>query len=189
MKFTAALASLIVAVSAQYHGSFGGHRGGHSSGNRGGYGLPRSGHRGGYNSGPRSGYNGGRGGQRTYGWKKDIGYGIYNFKAHSKPLIGDDGYKLKKRSDPYTRNYERVFAKCVLNDPDEETYVTGLLYLSQAPRSDKTQIWGNIQGANYANLMIGALGDLRDGCDSAGKVWNPFVSQYGTAGYHAEQYN
>ena len=148
MKFTAALASLIVAVSAQYHGSFGGHRGGHSSGNRGGYGLPRSshssGHRGGYNSGPRSGYNGGRGGQRTYGWKKDIGYGIYNFKAHSKPLIADDGYKLKKRSDPYTRNYERVFAKCVLNDPDEESQVSGLLYMSQAPRSDKTQIWGNI---------------------------------------------
>lgn len=141
MKFTAALASLIVAVSAQYHGDIGGHRGG--------YRLPRGGHsigrRGDYNISPRLGYDGGRGGgQRTYGWKKDIGYGIYNFKAHSKPLIGDDGYKLKKRSDPYTRNYERVFAKCVLNDPDEETYVTGLIYLSQAPRSDKTQIWGNI---------------------------------------------
>ena len=37
--------------------------------------------------------------------------------------------------------------------------------------------------------MIGSLGDLRDGCDSAGKVFNPFVSQYGTAGYHADQYN
>ena len=182
MKFTAALATLMVAVSAQHHG-FGGHRGG----SRGGYGLPSHGRSVGHRGSPRSA---GRGsGQRTYDWKKDIGYGIYNFKAHSKPLIGDDGYKLKKRSDPYTRNYERVFAKCVLNDPDEDTQVAGLIYLSQAPKSDKTQIWGNIKGANYGSLVIGALGDLRDGCDSTGAVWNPFVSQHGTALYHEEQYN
>ena len=147
MKFAAALATFMVAVSAQWQQGYGAPRGGYGS-QRGGYELPRGGlshgRRGGYSSSPRSGYNGGHGGQRTYGWKKDTGYGIYNFKAHSKPLIANDGYKLKKRSDPYTRNYERVFAKCVLNDPDEETYVTGLIYLSQSPRSDKTQIWGNV---------------------------------------------
>ena len=170
MKFTASCALFIIAASAQ-HNHYGGHFGSVAPID-GGYVTPSG------------GYDGGRGSQRTYGWKKGIGYGIYNFSAGAKPLIGNDGYKLKKRSDPYSRNYERVWAKCVLNDPDEETYVTGILHMSQAPGEDKTQIRGGIQNANYADISINALGDLTDGCDSAGDVFNPYVSEHGTASYH-----
>jgi len=62
--------------------------------------------------------------------------------------------------------------------------------MSQAPKSDKTRIWGAIKGANYANLYISALGDLREGCDSVGEVANPFVSENGTPlPYHKNAFN
>lgn len=174
MKFAAACATFIAAVSAQY-----GYDGPHDGGRFGRFDDHGIQHRGGYGD---SGY----GGQRTYGWIKGPGYGIYNFEARRKPLRANDGYLLKKRTDPHERNYRDTYAKCVMNDPDEENYVEGLLYLAQSPKSDQTKIWGSINGASYANLTINALGDLRDGCDSLGGVFNPNVSANGTPYYGAE---
>jgi hypothetical protein len=73
-----------------------------------------------------------------------------------------------------------------MNDPFEESYVNGVIYLNQAPKADQTKIWGNIDGVHYeADLSINALGDLKDGCDSTGAVFNPFVSESGY-GYDKE---
>ena len=165
MKFTAGCALFAAVVSAQDWG-------------RGGY----DGGFGGFDDSPFRG-NGGYGGhgkQRTYGWVKGPGYGIYNFDASRKPLRGNDGYKLKKRTDPHDRNYNDTYAKCVIQDPFEETYVEGLLYLAQASKADSTKIWGSIGGADYGSLTINALGDQSDGCDSLGGVFNPNVSANGT---------
>jgi len=75
-----------------------------------------------------------------------------------------------------------------LNDPYEESYARGTIYLSQDHQADGTKVWGSIEGGSYADLTINALGDLRDGCDSTGDVFNPYVSANGT-GYDKEHHD
>lgn len=185
MKFTAACLCFIAAVSAQDYGynsyqpyDDSRHGRGDSYGRHGDFG-DFDGHRGSVHGGYGSGHHGDSYGQRTYGHVKKIGYGIYNFDRSKKPLRANDGYLVKQRTDPYNRNYADVYAKCILDDPNEEGYASGLLYLAQAPKSDKTKIWGQISGAGYADLSINALGDQREGCDSTGAVFNPYVSASG----------
>ena len=75
-----------------------------------------------------------------------------------------------------------------MNDPYEESYVGGTIFLSQSGKAAKTRVWGSIEGAGYGDLTINALGDLRDGCDSTGGVFNPYVSANGT-GLDYEEYD
>lgn len=201
MKFATSCIALIAAVSAteaeQYGHSDAGY--GNSALNRGrdlgiaghatgdsygihsqnnGYGNPSFG-------GIGSGF-GGRGGESsgdTYGHTKQQGYGIYNFNRTSKTLFANDGYRVKSRSDPYSTASYTTYAKCVMKDPYEESYANGVLYLSQDGKSEGTRIWGSIQGAHYGELSINSLGDLREGCDSTGDVFNPYVSENDTTRY------
>lgn len=120
--------------------------------------------------------------QPTYGYLSGDDqpyYGIYRAPRRVKTLIANDGYKVKTRTDPYERLYEAVNAKCVLEDPEEESYVRGVINLSQGAKDSTTSLWGEIWGIEYGYLTINALGDLTDGCESAGEVFNPFVSESG----------
>ena len=67
-------------------------------------------------------------------------------------------------------------------DPDYKSDVYGVFKLSQSTRDQGTLVWGEVSGLykeGKYNLTINALGDLRDGCDSVGGVFNPFVSKSG----------
>jgi len=119
--------------------------------------------------------------QPTYGWRKGTGYGIYNEPRRAKTLIANDGYRVKKRTDIYDRTYETVNAKCMLLDPEDEAYIGGTVTLTQGGKDKGTFVWADIWGLDYDqyDLTINALGDLRDGCDSTGAVFNPNVSASG----------
>ena len=203
MKFALSCIALIAAASATEgeqpgfnygydHGNTGHHAGdgyGVSSQNNG-YGNASFGR--GFGSGYGSGY-GGHSDGNTYGWVKPEGhgtgrfgtggYGIYNFNRNSKTLFANDGYRVKSRADPYSRASYTTYAKCVMKDPYEESYANGVLYLSQDGKADGTRIWGSVQGAHYGDLTINSLGDLREGCDSTGDVFNPYVSANDTDRY------
>ena len=98
-----------------------------------------------------------------------------------KVLIANDGYKVKRRSRVGERVYETVNAKCVIRDPEDEAHIGGVIHLQQGPKADKTAIWGEVWNLGYDKyeLSINALGDLRDGCESTGGVFNPHVSESG----------
>ena len=119
--------------------------------------------------------------QPTYGYLGEDSptYGVYRAPRAKKALIANDGYRVKARTDPYERLYETVNAKCVLMDPEEESYASGVVYFSQGAKDRTTSIWGEIWGIDYANLTINALGDMTKGCESAGEVFNPSVSSSG----------
>jgi hypothetical protein len=130
--------------------------------------------------------------QPTYGFITPISLGIYDGSRRNKPLRGNDGYLVKVRTDPYERLYDRVNAKCVLKDPEEESHINGVIYLSQGATDATTKIWGDInaiEDASYGlNFYINALGDLTGGCDSAGAVFNPSVSASGYNGGYEPEY-
>jgi Cu/Zn superoxide dismutase len=120
--------------------------------------------------------------QPTWGYRKGSGMGIYDMPRRTKALIANDGYRVKRRTNVGERTYESINAKCILMDPDYESDVYGTIRLTQLGRAKGTTIWADIQGLDaYAqyDLSINALGDLTDGCDSAGGVFNPFVSKSG----------
>jgi hypothetical protein len=50
------------------------------------------------------------------------------------------------------------------------------VHFSQGPKDKGTRIYGGVGGS----MTINSLGDIRDGCDGTGMVWNPFI---GTIGY------
>ena len=68
--------------------------------------------------------------QPTYGQIGKNVYGIYDGSRRNKPLRANDGYLVKVRTDPFQRLYDRVNAKCVLKDPEEESAINGVIYLS-----------------------------------------------------------
>ena len=120
--------------------------------------------------------------QPTYSWRKGTGYGIYEQPRVSKPLIANDGYRVKKRSDPaYSRAGDEQVRKCVINDPNEENHISGVIHLSQGPHDKVTSIWGDVWGLDYFDydVRVNALGDLRDGCDGIGSAFNPTVTESG----------
>ena len=52
--------------------------------------------------------------------------------------------------------------------------------MQQGAYDKGTSVWATLEGAEYgAELSINALGDLRDGCESAGEIFNPSVSASG----------
>ena len=118
MKFAAACIALSAVASAAKKGYASPSYKDSAYGSYGGYG---------YNA-PYGGYSEGN----TYGHVDGIGYGIYNFKPHPKPLFGNDGYKLVQRSDPHSKNSKDTYAKCVMKDPKQEGYVNGNLWLAQS---------------------------------------------------------
>ena len=117
----------------------------------------------------------------TYGYlgEEKPYYGLYRAPRRTRPLIANDGYRVKQRTDPYERLSKTVNAKCVLEDPEEESEVRGVIYLSQGATDSTTNLWGEIWGISNASLTINALGDLTEGCASAGGVFNPNVSRSG----------
>jgi hypothetical protein len=117
----------------------------------------------------------------TYGWRKGKGYGIYNELRKPKPLIANDGYRVKRRTDIYDRSTKTIDAKCVLLDPEDEDMVNGIIRMQQTGKEPGTEIMAHISGIGHGKyeLSINALGDLRDGCDSAGAVFSPNVSKSG----------
>lgn len=120
--------------------------------------------------------------QPTYAWRKSTGYGIYDKPRVSKPLIANDGYRVKKRSDPaHQRAGEEQARKCIINDPNEENHISGVIHLSQGPYDKTTSIWGEVWGLDYNeyDVRVNALGDLRDGCDGIGGAFNPTVTASG----------
>lgn len=125
--------------------------------------------------------------QPTYAWQKGTGYGIYDQPRTPKPLIANDGYRVKKRSDPAKgRAGEEQARKCIINDPNEENHINGVIHLSQGPYDKTTSVWGEIWGLDYNkyDLRVNALGDLRDGCDGIGGAFNPTVTASGYSTYH-----
>jgi hypothetical protein len=143
MKF--ALALIATAVSAQWNfgyddapqnGGYGGNGlgiGGQGFGGQGfgdGFGIGGQGF-----GGHSAGYGGNDGyGQPTYAPNGNNGYEIFNRPRVAKVLVANDGYRVKTRSDPYERLYETVNAKCVLEDPEEESYVRGVISMSQGAK-------------------------------------------------------
>ena len=119
--------------------------------------------------------------QPTYMEVEGHGFGIYNMPRRTKALIANDGYRVQKRTDPHSRVYETINARCAMEDPEEESGVRGVFTLKQNPRDNYTSIWGQVWGAHNGVLSINALGDLRNGCESAGPVFNPDVSVSGYA--------
>ena len=119
--------------------------------------------------------------QPTYAYIKGEGYGIVDKPREHKPQIANDGYRVKKRTDPAIRQDATINAKCVLLDPEDESDVQGIISLTQKPKQKGTSVWGEFYnlGHDKLDLTINALGDLRDGCDSAGGVFNPSVSASG----------
>ncbi len=117
----------------------------------------------------------------TYSWRKGKGYGIFMEPRKTKPLIGNDGYKIVRRTDIYDRSYNTINAKCMLLDPEDEVSISGVVRLQQGGKDKGTDIWADIEGLDYGRyeLNIHALGDLRDGCDSTSGIFNPFVSKSG----------
>jgi hypothetical protein len=90
----------------------------------------------GYDDAPQNGGYGGNDGygQPTYAPNGNNGYEIFNRPRVAKVLVANDGYRVKTRSDPYKRLYETVNAKCVLEDPEEESYVRGVISMSQGAK-------------------------------------------------------
>jgi len=117
----------------------------------------------------------------TYSFRKESGLGIHQEPNKPKDLIGNDGYKIKVRTAVGERVQSVVNAKCVLKDPNEESEVSGIVSLTQAPGDEGTlisaQLW-NMEHGDY-ELSIHALGNLADGCESVGDVFNPDVSENG----------
>lgn len=120
--------------------------------------------------------------QPTYTYKKGSGYGIYGLPRKTKTLIANDGYRVKRRTQVGERVHETINAKCILMDPDYNSDVYAVFKMSQSAKDKGTLVWGEVAGLSYEGkfeLSINALGDLRDGCDSVGGVFNPFVSKSG----------
>ena len=120
--------------------------------------------------------------QPTYTYSKGSGYGIYGLPRKTKTLIANDGYRVKRRTQVGERVHETVNAKCVLMDPDYKSDVYAVFKMSQSAKDKGTLVWGEVAGLysqGKYDLSINALGDLRDGCDSVGGVFNPFVSKSG----------
>ena len=90
---------------------------------------------------------------------------------------------MKYRTLVGERVYDLVKGKCVLEDPDVSNNIRGIVSLKQGPKDKGTSLWGEIWALEYGEykMTINALGDLRDGCDSAGPVFNPDGSQSGYA--------
>jgi len=181
MKFAAACISIMAVASAQYRGDYG-YGSPYGAGPiRGGLANVGRASLGGHGSAsPHGGYSDGN----TYGHVKGLGYGIYNFEPKAKELRGNDGYKLVRRSDPHDKSYDDVYAKCIMSDQSEESYVSGVLYMAQAGKGERTKIWGGVSSVRYADLTINALGDVRDGCDSTGEVYNPNFTASGYDAFH-----
>jgi len=98
-----------------------------------------------------------------------------------KPRIANDGYRVKVRTATKDRVYETVNAKCVMLDPDYNSDIYATFRLIQVAGDKTTGLYGEVDGlkdGEYA-LTINALGDLRDGCDSTGDVFNPALSVSG----------
>ena len=119
--------------------------------------------------------------QPTYGWRKGVGYGVYDMPKQVKPRIANDGYRVKQRTNVGDRVYETIRAKCVMLDPDYNSEITGTFRLIQNTKDYTTSVWGEVEGLSDGKyeLTINALGDLRDGCDSTGDVFNPALSVSG----------
>ncbi len=97
-------------------------------------------------------------------------------RAAVKPVeikYGTDGYRLRISEDPH-RLGSVVNAKCTLKDPEEESYVGGVINLVQYPGS-KTAIFGDIWGVSPGKhgFHVHDLGDIRDGCGTTGGHYNP----------------
>ena len=135
-----------------------------------------------FRSGPLVGHLSGpiSSGGPTYAKHPTRGYGIYARKNHTKTLRTNDGYKLVQRTDPHKRLSKPVFAKCVLDDPDQVSGGSGIVRLVQGPYDRKTTIWASLTGGD--KLTINALGDLTNGCDGAGPVFDPCKTPSGFPG-------
>ena len=130
--------------------------------------------------GPAVGLHEDHGVQLTYGFNEKHGWGIYRQAFSKEVILGNDGYSIKKREDPYSRLQSTVNAVCLLEDPDQKSGVRGLVRLQQAPGEKGTRIRAKVGKVGPgAKITINALGDLRDGCDSAGDVYDPLVADYG----------
>ena len=46
------------------------------------------------------------------------------------PKYGNDGYKVRVRSDPHLAPAAPIYAKCILKDPEEESHVQGVINFS-----------------------------------------------------------
>ena len=99
---------------------------------------------------------------------------------------GSDGYRIRVSEDPH-RVGSVVHAKCTLKDPEEESYVGGVLNLVQYPGS-KTAIFGDIWGVSPGKhgFHVHALGDIRDGCGTTGGHYNPDGTNHGAQHNHEE---
>lgn len=111
--------------------------------------------------------------------------------APVKPLhaeIGNDGYKVRPRSDPHIAPREPIYAKCLLKDPEEESYNGGVINFVQQP-GKKTELWGEIWGITPGlhGFHIHALGDLREGCASTAGHFNPTGTEHGAHDDHPHE--
>ena len=103
-----------------------------------------------------------------------------------QPKYGKDGYKIRARSDPHNAPAGTVYAKCTLEDPEEESYVGGVIKFMQTPGA-ATQIVGEVWGVSPGahGFHVHELGDLRGGCGGLGGHYNPDGSDHGAAHDHA----
>ena len=130
--------------------------------------------------GPAVGLHEDHGVQLTYGFNDKHGWGIYKQAFSPEVILGNDGYAIKKREDPFSRLHSTVNAVCLLEDPDQKTGVRGLVRLQQAHGEKGTRIRAKVGKVGPgAKITINALGDLRDGCDSAGDIYDPLVADHG----------
>lgn len=110
-------------------------------------------------------------------------YGIHNIANRPKALIANDGYLVQQRTDPHKRLSSAIFAKCSIEDPEEYSNVRGVVRLAQGPKDKTTSVWASVEGVHgQAKLTVNALGDLRDGCESAGEIFQPSISASGFPG-------
>jgi len=138
-----------------------------------------------YGAAPYSSHAGHAGHGASHAHVGHAGHG-YNAGYAYEPKYGSDGYKIRSRSDPNNAPAGTVFAKCTLEDPEEESYVGGIIQFMQKPGS-KTQIFGNVWGVSPGahGFHVHELGDLRGGCGGLGGHYNPDGSDHGAAHDHA----
>ena len=118
---------------------------------------------------PQASYQVGYGGARG-------GYGapqpVHSAHVHAAPAepaspYYNDGYLRQDRTEEGP--YETVYAKCALQDPEEEAYVRGALQMQQS-YGGPVRITGTIIDVTPGphGFHIHELGDLREGCGSTG---------------------